>query len=69
MEKCTEIANSGEYVEIEDGNILNTLLMPAQKEMLRVSSLLLPPQLLKGQNKKQLPRPVKNVIIKLEPII
>ena len=66
MEKCTGIAVSGEYIEIEDGNVLNTLLLPAQKDMLRVNSLLSPPQLLRGQNKKPSPRPVKTVIIRLE---
>ena len=62
MERGTGIAVSGEYVEIEDGNVLNTLLLPAQKDMLRANSQLpSPPPLLKVQSKKQSPRPIQTV--------
>ena len=62
MERGTGIAVSGEYVEIEDGNVLNTLLLPAQKDILRANSHLpSPPPLLKVQSKKQSPRPVQTV--------
>ena len=58
-------SGSGEYTENEDGTVLNTLLLPAQKDLLKVVTIFAPQPLSKTQNKKEANRLVQSVSIRL----
>ena len=70
MDKCTVIMiDHGDYIERQEGNMLNTLLFPAQKDILKFGPIFQPPHLLKNHTKRDTPRLARTVIIDFEIII
>ena len=65
MEKCRVIMiDHGDNIEKQDGNMLNTLLFPAQKD--KFGAMFRPPHLLKTHTKRDTPRLARTVIINFE---